>query len=124
MNAYRNLRRGCWSLQTQGLPVEHCDELFLRDAAFIVQAAGNARVRRERRKNVHAFVRSNHRYYYPLIPRLDNGWEWVTYDPYRNTSFVDSLGRPVQSAKWVHLTPSGEALAHGLVRSEGDLRHV
>lgn len=58
---YRNVRRGCWSIRSEGggnrgIVVAHADEVLLTDCTFKVSEAGRQRVLRERRKHVHAGV--------------------------------------------------------------------
>lgn len=57
---YRNLTKGCWSVQTRGdngwRVAFHLDQIILRDCKFKVSQAGRDRVRQEGRKNVHAFI--------------------------------------------------------------------
>ena len=58
VRAYYNLHRKCFSVQDYktGLVVEHTDSLFFTNAMFVVRKSGNEKVKREGRKNVHAFV--------------------------------------------------------------------
>lgn len=73
----------------------------MRDCDFIVQPAGRAKVIREKKKNVHAFVRG---YLY-----LDNThiqlfcWDDIYYNPYKADTFVDFEDKPVHSADFVDL---------------------
>lgn len=53
---YRNLHSGLWSIRQNGLVVAHASHVYLRDAEFRVGAKGQERVRKEGKKNVHAFV--------------------------------------------------------------------
>jgi len=74
-----------WEGPQKGLVIVHRDELILADCKFIVQPAGNARVRREKRKNVHAFIEGD------LDPPhgLEN-YSYVgkiVYNPYKHRSF-------------------------------------
>lgn len=56
---YRNLNcKGIsYSIRQGNLVVAHTDALTLRDVKFVVSKAGQQRVIREKRKNVHAFVK-------------------------------------------------------------------
>lgn len=88
---YRNLRTGTWSLRSNGKVIDHPYGIVVLNATFVVQPAGNRRVRQEGRKNVHAFVRGERSYMsmqdrVRLIPRMRK----ATYNPYQNTAFVDS----------------------------------
>ena len=58
VRAYYNLHKKCFSVQDYktGLVVEHTDSLFFTNAMFVVRKSGNEKVKREGRKNVHAFV--------------------------------------------------------------------
>ena len=57
---YRNLHKKCFSIRKNGKVVDYLyddQELHLVDAKFRVQPAGRERVRRENKKNVHAYVK-------------------------------------------------------------------
>ena len=54
---YKNLHRGCWSVKQGGLVKAHALELNLYDCTIKVSQAGQARVRKEKRKNVHAGIK-------------------------------------------------------------------
>tara|TARA_R110001632_G_scaffold32084_2_gene83380 strand:+ start:1165 stop:1434 length:270 start_codon:yes stop_codon:yes gene_type:complete len=58
------------------------------DPVFVVRKAGRERVLRERKKNVHAFVRGKLMYYDVIVgtPEL---YTDVTYNPYKYSSFVN-----------------------------------
>ncbi len=61
---YRNIRRACWSIQQRDgskgwRVVAHATWAHLTDASFVVSQAGRARVLRQGRKNVHAYVVGN-----------------------------------------------------------------
>ena len=53
---YFNLHRRVWSERQAGKVIDHPTFLILKDARFLVGKAGQARVRAEGRKNVHAGV--------------------------------------------------------------------
>lgn len=87
LQVYRNLhdkdgsRR--WSIRQNGLVVGHADELFLMCCDFHVSPAGRDRVRREKRKNVHAYADGFLSFDWPGDPIGE-----ITYDPYKNDGFV------------------------------------
>ena len=57
---YRNLHNNTFSVRRDGKVVRHIENfeiLRLTDAKFAVQPAGRAKVIREKKKNVHAFIR-------------------------------------------------------------------
>ena len=57
---YRNLHKKCFSIRHNGKVIDYLyddQELHLIDVKFRVQPAGRERVRRENKKNVHAYVK-------------------------------------------------------------------
>jgi hypothetical protein len=109
---YRNLHTGSWSRidRITGLVDAHPVAAAVRDARLVVQPAGRARVRAERRKTVHAYVRGT------VAPAPDaDGWQRLTYNPYVHDTFVladgPRAGTPVLRAAWVALRPDGTAWA-------------
>ena len=54
---YRNLHKKCWSVKQNGKVINHTSKIILMDCEFIVQPAGHAKVLKEKKKNVHAFVK-------------------------------------------------------------------
>jgi hypothetical protein len=109
VEVYRNLNNGTHSIRRNGKVVKHLQHhqsIFLKDVKFAVQPAGREKVRREGKKNVHAFVRGT-----VILPSTMNGTTdefkkkmpyVVTYNPYHmehfgtniNTSATDEKGRP------------------------------
>ena len=99
---YFNLQRRVWAERQAGKVIGHPRFIWLRDARFLVGKAGQARVRAEGRKNVHAGISGE------WLAKLDADENWsyseiskifnadiatglavlVTYNPYRNDSFV------------------------------------
>jgi hypothetical protein len=100
---YRNLRRKCYSLMNKGKVVRHETHLVLENVKFNVRPNGRDKVRREKRKNVHAFVEGELSAPWPDYYGLTK----VSYNPYLNDSFVLPDGTPIFSAKWAILTPNG-----------------
>lgn len=90
VDVYWNLHKRLWSIRHKGKVIHHASALRLLNVKWVVQPAGVARVRRERRKNVHAFARGT------LPDEFTTQTEWpthhtgyrVTYDPYRHRSFM------------------------------------
>ena len=98
---YYNLHKSCWSVRAlegpdKGRIVAHEPRLTLTNCKMAVQPGGNAKVRREGRKTVHAFIRGD----WTGADLFDSGaWERITYNPYKNTSFVSVAdGREVSEA--------------------------
>lgn len=93
VEVYRNLHTGTWSVRdlepgspTRGRVIDHPGSVILDHPEFVVQPAGRERVRREGQKNVHAFVRGE---LVDEVPEFSvEIGEQVTYNPYKNDSFV------------------------------------
>lgn len=56
VSVYYNLHRKCLSMRVKGVVVDHPHTVVLKNVKFRVQPAGRAKVLKEKRKNVHAFV--------------------------------------------------------------------
>ena len=115
---YRNLHKDCFSIRRRGRVVGHlqdCHYLRLNNVKFVVQPAGHKRVLREKKKNVHAFVRGE-AVFEGMPDRWTEGWgesEWhiapfhteVTYNPYKgNTFYYTHSGFPITEADEVLIT--------------------
>lgn len=101
VDVYFNLHRKVWSVRDRKTRrvVAHTKNVVLTDVRFRVSAAGNARVRAERRKNVHAFARGTLVGFNVLDSLPDRGGVFVVYNPYKYTTFVEKdTERPVHSA--------------------------
>tara|TARA_R100000458_G_scaffold875_1_gene742 strand:+ start:119 stop:448 length:330 start_codon:yes stop_codon:yes gene_type:complete len=81
-----------------GKVVRHVEACTLADVKFIVRPAGREKVRREGKKNVHAFAAGR----YSLkngLAAYTKGARKVTYNPYVNETFVFAeTGEPVTDA--------------------------
>lgn len=108
VDAYRNLHKGCISVRRKGR-VERCSQkVALLTPKFVVGAGGRQRVLREKRKNVHAFVRGE-----PTGKKPPRGAckVDVTYDPYKYKTFVTRKGkRPVHDGLYAVVKPNGVTL--------------
>ena len=92
---YWNTRDLKWSVRSlpSGRVIGHVSTIDLDDCSFVVQPAGRERVRREKRKNVHAFVRGT---VAPLQGRNHDRSLDVTYNPYLDENFrVISTYEPI-----------------------------
>jgi hypothetical protein len=115
IEAYYNLHKRCLSYRESGGKVNHASVVIISDATFSVQPAGREKVRREKRKNVHAYVRGLPAYIRPhFIPSAYDvevegsaleclaDHRKITYNPYKYESFVYAdTEEPVDSADWV-----------------------
>lgn len=100
VDVYFNLHRKVWSVRDRKTRrvVAHAKSVKLTDVRFRVSAAGNARVRSEGRKNVHAFARGTLAGF-SVLGTLPAYGVPVTYNPYKHTTFVEkNTGRPVHGA--------------------------
>lgn len=112
VETYFNLHKKCLSYRPSGGKVQHAHTLLLNNVRFAVQPAGRAKVLREKKKNVHAFVRGEVAFLRPTAADDDgditvgtmerHGYRRVTYNPYKYDSFVfSSTGEPVYEARQV-----------------------
>ena len=104
---YYNLHKHTFSIQKNGLVVLHVDYVKLKNVEFRVRVGGKEKVRKEKSKNVHAFVIVTLEDFceYPCenIPQEPDG-EVVTYNPYLFDSFVfKKTKEPVFFAKSVEM---------------------
>lgn len=124
VKVFRNLHMPdvMWSVRgPDGKILMHSKAVLLRNATFIVQPAGREKVRREKKKTVHAFVKGE------LITDPNEAYEeissteWdkmcsVGYNPYKNEEFMCERG-PIKSAESILIaSKSGrpELLARGV----------
>lgn len=106
VHVYRNLHKNCWSVRHKGKVIKHLDELILTEASFHVQPAGRAKVLRENRKNVHAYVKGY----------LDDGLAIrssrktpITYNPYKFGYFYNRRTMSkVEKARMVWFDKNGK----------------
>ncbi len=99
---HRNLHKPpYWSIKrgkSGGKVIGYDTDIWLTDVIFKVQKGGRERVRKEMKKNVHAGVVGKIK---STGGNYDtNGWTLVTYNPYKNDTFVEyKTGEPVYEAK-------------------------
>jgi hypothetical protein len=88
---YYNLNKHTFSITYKNKLISHADHVKLNDVEFRVRPGGRARVLKDKRKNVHAFVIGTLKEYckYPCksLPNDIND-NIVTYDPYKYSSYV------------------------------------
>lgn len=102
VETYFNLHKQCLSYRPCGglgpsNKVKHAQSMILNNVRFAVQPAGRERVRREGRKNVHAFIRGDLSWVagvdedimdYNANNMLRQNYPLITYNPYKHDSFV------------------------------------
>lgn len=106
VKVYRNLRRKCYSIMYKGRVIRHEAYTLLINVRFNVRAGGREKVRREKRKNVHAFVEGEYGTTDLNAYNLSDLVR-VSYNPYKNETFVLDDGTPLLSAKFAILRPDG-----------------
>jgi hypothetical protein len=134
VQVYRNLNNGLISIQdlSTGLVLGHASAIDLQEASFIVREAGRQQVIKEKRKNVHAFVRGkviDVRNFKPFKGRGegiedDSPYAWmnstklqrgsmlvtttrVSYNPYKAPHFVTPEGDEVDYAQLCTIQSDG-----------------
>ena len=108
VEVYRNLHRNCWSVRSSetGRVIDHVKSITLIDAKLVVRPAGREKVLREKRKNVHAFIKGT----IDNFTSLQSQPVEIVYNPYKHTSFViRATGEPITTAEVVGLTLNGKA---------------
>lgn len=98
VECYWNLHKRCFSVRAlegpdQGRVIVHAKSVVLFEPKFVVQAAGRDKVRREHKKNVHAFVRGylmNKQFEDRIIANTETPWEVATYNPYTHETWEDT----------------------------------
>ena len=75
--------------------------MCLKDVRYLVQPAGRAKVLKERRKNVHAFLTG---YLVDRVPVPLISFD-VTYNPYKHATFVSADDyEPQEWSEYAHLS--------------------
>ena len=116
IEVYRNLHKKCFSVRHKGKVVGYLydnEQIALTNVTLAVQPAGRAKVLREKKKNVHAFVRGEYigfigfrsqphdiqreQMYFSNFEDLD--FHEVSYNPYKSDKFVEKeTGKPIESS--------------------------
>jgi hypothetical protein len=101
---YRNLHKKCLSVRQGGIVRCHAKNVVLKDCDFIVWIAGQTKVRKEKKKNVHAFLFGYVSTSTTANELLDFGWHSVYYNPYACEHWQlenEPFDQYVDRAKWV-----------------------
>jgi len=100
VHVYFNLRRRLWSVRQRGRVVGHAEHLTLRDVDWVVQPGGRERVRREGKKNVHAYGKG----WVTNVSLFDGTEQAVRYNPYELETFVTSNNIPLRTSQFAVFT--------------------
>lgn len=96
VKVYRNLHLDgvMWSVRGPDDKIlMHAKSVLLKNATFIVQPAGREKVRREKKKTVHAFVKGElvidpNEIARANFDRTQDKYSMVSYNPYKDDEFV------------------------------------
>ena len=110
VQVYRNLHKNLMSIRQNGIVKCHAENVVLQNADFIVGQKGRERVLREKKKNVHAFVKGTvieAKKTYNLLPYQ---WSAAYYNPYtcQNWVCLDDGSREISAAEFVDIYAEGE----------------
>jgi hypothetical protein len=103
---YYNLHKHTFSITFQNKVIMHADFVKLKDVEFRVRSGGMDRVRKEKSKNVHAFVIGTLIDFceYPCDNIIEPSGKVVTYNPYKYDSFViKNTEEPIYNASEVDM---------------------
>jgi hypothetical protein len=113
---YRNLHKDVWSV-SNGKKVQYrATHLDLSNVTFRVRAGGRAKVLREKKKAVHAFVVGVVEAAGGCLPPIDmTGAVEITYNPYKNETFVrvDGGGAVFDAERVLMVYEGGKARVWG-----------
>ena len=110
VEVYFNLHQKLWSVVdlSTGLVVEHVNEIAIANPVFTVQPAGRAKVIRDGRKNVHAFIKGTASFLSEHLDKIPYSTQ-ICYDPYKYDSFVIAESKEsIFKADVVYLNNKGE----------------
>jgi hypothetical protein len=100
---YFNLHKHVWSVMVRGLVQRHATNVCIKDADFVVRAAGHRKVLEQKRKNVHAFVRGTDVAIGEYVSCPGEAIQ-LSYNPYKGAHFYrKDTGEVVESAGIVEL---------------------
>ena len=88
VEVYFNLHKRVFSIRScrTGRVIDHAKHVHIVNPKFVVREGGRQRVLRERKKNVHAFVRGNLTAFKDSPSHLA---DTIGYNPYKYDSFVN-----------------------------------
>jgi hypothetical protein len=103
VKVYRNLRKKVFSVldKKSCRVISYQDALILSDVEFKIQKAGQERVRREKQKNVHAYVIGN--YIGNKVDSIEKN-KLIYYNPYITDTFIIAANdEPIYKAEKCYL---------------------
>jgi len=112
VRVYWNTHLQCWSVMQKGKVIGHTSYVTLSNVVPIISLAGQARVRREKRKDVHAYLEGD------IVPNSyisPNCRLEINYDPYKDDNFKLHLKRSNGELLTVALDSSLETSNLGII---------
>lgn len=104
VQVYRNLHKNCLSVRQGGIVKCHAENVVLKDCKFIINKKGRNRVRKEKRKNVHAWVKGFVVDASETWGMLPFEWEEAYYSPYTCDHWISKIdAREIDEAQYVDL---------------------
>ena len=110
VDVYYNLHKKTFSIRCNGKVIAHRDKVTIKNPQYIVGEKGKQRVRREKSKNVHAFVRGTLMDNASVETWIDQHESMkvafkVKYNPYVHDTFVTVFdGEPIHKSEWAVLS--------------------
>ena len=107
VEVYRNVnKKGVWyTIRQQGYVVAHADEVNLINAEFVVQPAGQKKVKKTGIKNVHAWIKGE---IIKVRGEQNSRPFQVKYNPKKMKTFTRSdTGKSIRHANFVVLSKEG-----------------
>ena len=114
-SVYRNLHKHCYSIIQKGVVVGHCETVMMCHAEFRVRQSGREKVIKDKRKNVHAYIRGFIALVAPISASSFS--TQCKYNPYTHKYF-EVNHKPIQKAGLVLLNESMVLVSGELVFKE------
>jgi hypothetical protein len=99
VEVYRNLHKQCYSIKQDGLVKAHADEISLKKCTFHVNEKGRDRVRKTKRKEVHAWVKG----FLSKLFDLPMEYNRIHYNPYKTDGFMHRVETGAFSATFCEI---------------------
>ena len=105
VDVYFNLHKKTLRIRHNGKVVCHSDNAKILNPTFVVSEAGRQRVLREKRKNVHAYVRGELDGFENNSDNSVDDLQTITYNPYKYSTFVKKIDESVvKTAKVAYIS--------------------
>jgi|CXWL01.1.fsa_nt_gi hypothetical protein len=103
VDVYFNLHKRVWSVRSRKTNkiILHTPQAAVKDVKFVVRESGRKRVLKEKRKNVHAFVRGILADFHNNTDGSVTHFTRVHYNPFRAGYFFTEITNPVHNASLV-----------------------